>query len=272
MAGEDIQKAIDLDPVKADYYIAFGEIQLAAEKYEAAQDAFRKALRLDAANLMARLQLAYSFFQNEQYRKTILQADTLLAQDSTLAEAYGLQSQAYSALKDTSRALEVMRKASAFAPQNYDVLMAMGDLLSAARKPDALAYYRRAGNVDTTQGEPLYGMGLFYESTGRTDSAMEAYRKCISRDAYYLNAYMKLGKIYEKSTEWEKALKIYKLATEIAPRNSTVFYQRGLCYEKLGEPEKALNDYENAYSLERTNALARAAVGRLRANLSPSKK
>lgn len=271
LAGKDIQKAIDLDPAKEDYYIAMGEIYLADNAFDKAKHVFRKALHLNAANPMARLQLSYALFQQKEYKKAILQTDTLLQKDTSFAEAYGLQSQAYIALKDTVKAISLMRKAVLLAPENYNVLMAMGDMYLATHNSRALIYYERAKRNDTTQGEPLFCMGLFYENKGESDSAMAAYRSCIGRDAYYLEAYLRLGMIHENRNDWKSALKIYKLATEIDPKSSQAFYRRGFCHEKLNQPKKALNDYENAYSLERSNTKARDAMERLRKNASSSK-
>lgn len=271
LAGKDIQKAIQLDPMKTDYYIALGEIGIASNRFDRANTAFHKALQLDKANLMARIQLSYSLFQQGNYKETILQTDTLLQKDKNFAEAYGLQSQAYRALKDTVKAFELMKKAVALAPGNYDVLMAMGDMLLHKKDPEALKYYERAKSADTTKAEPFYCIGLFYEEKGNQDSAIAAYKLCIGKDAYYLDAYMNMGKLYEKRNDWENALKIYKLATEIDPKSSMAFYRRGVCFEKSGQPENALNDYENAYSLKRTNEAAKSAMERLRKILSPNK-
>lgn len=271
MAGKDIQKAIELNPMKADYYIALGEILLTGDHYASAEKAFRKAIYLNPGNLMARLRLSYTLLNQKRYKETILETDTLLQLDNQIPEVYGLQSQAYSALKDTVQSLAIMEKAVKLAPNNYDVLMAVGDLLLNKKNAKALQYYEKAKNADTTQAEPLYCIGLFYEKTAKPDSAVNAYKACISRDAYYLDAYLHLGKIYEAENSWEKAFKIYTLATEIDPRSSIAFYERGACYEKLNQPENALNDYENAYSLDRKNVEAKAAMERMRKILSPHK-
>jgi tetratricopeptide (TPR) repeat protein len=268
LAGKDIQKAIDLDPMKTDYYIALGEIQLSGGKTGEAAKAYRRALVLAPDNLMARLQLSYVLFQQKHYGLVVHQTDTLLLQDPKMAQAYGLQSQAYQALQDTARALRVMRKAVKLAPANYDALMAMGDLLLKGGDSAALTYYRRAAKADTTQGEPLYGMGLFYQRQSRPGEAISAYKACIGRDAYYLDAYLKLGGIYENENAWKKALKIYNLAIQVSPASSDVFYHRGRCYEKLHHPKAAISDYENALDLKDTNGDARQALNRLKENHS----
>ncbi|MGH2642735.1 MAG: tetratricopeptide repeat protein, partial [Chitinophagaceae bacterium] len=250
LAGKDIQKAIDLNPMRVDFFIALGEIQVSENHFPTASKAFRDALHLDPNNRMARLQLCFSLFNQKDYHGTIRETDTLLKIDSGIAQAYGLQSQAYEALKDTAKAFALMKKAVALAPNDYNALMAMGDLLLRHNSNDALQYYERAKIADTTQGEPMFCIGLFYTQKNEPQKAIAAYKACIGRDAFYLDAYLNLGKILENENDWQNALKIYNLATQISPTSSDAFYHRGLCFEKLNNLKAAINDYENAIDLK----------------------
>ncbi|TAN11663.1 MAG: tetratricopeptide repeat protein [Chitinophagaceae bacterium] len=264
LAGKDIQKAIDLDPMRVDFYIALGEIQITENNFPHAANAFKKALQLDPKNLMARLQLSFSLYNQKDYEGTIRETDTLLKIDPHIARAYGIQSQAYEALKDTVKSLVLMKKAVDLAPNDYDALMAMGDLLLRHHQDSALQYYERAKAADTTQGEPLFCIGLYYMQKNEPRKATNAYKACIARDAFYVDAYLNLGKIYENENDWQDALKVYNLATQISPTSSEAFYHRGLCFEKLNNIKAAINDYENALDLKSTNAEAKAALARLK--------
>jgi tetratricopeptide (TPR) repeat protein len=266
LAGKDIQKAIALDPMRVDFFIALGEIQITENHFPNAAKAFREALNLDSKNRMARLQLCFSLFNQKDYQGTIRETDTLLKIDSHIAQAYGLQSQAYEALKDTARAFTLMKKAVELAPNDYNALMAMGDLLLRHHNDTALQYYERAKVADTTQSEPLFCIGLFYARKNEPQKAIAAYKACIGRDAFYLDAYMNLGEMYENENDWQNALKVYNLATKISPTSSDAFYRRGLCFEKLNNIKAAINDYENALDLKSTNTEAKAALARLKKN------
>jgi tetratricopeptide (TPR) repeat protein len=264
LAGKDIRKAIDLNPMKADYYIALGEIEITSDSLQDAAVAFRKALLLAPQNTTARLQLAFVLFNGKKYPSVIRQTDSLIRQDPRLAQAYGLQSQAYQAMKDTVKALHVMRKAVQLAPGNYDALMALGDLLLRRRDSFCLEYYRRAAVADTIQGEPLYCIGLFYQGAGNRAAAIQAYRDCIDRDAYYTDAYLRLGTIYEEQNAWEKAVKVFTLAIRVSPTSSPAYYHLGLCHEKLGDMAGAREEYENALALKPSNKEAAAALERMK--------
>jgi tetratricopeptide (TPR) repeat protein len=264
LAEKDIQKAISLDARQPTYYEALGEIRLAADSLSGALEAYRNALRLEPHLVTARLKLAYVLFQLEQYHETINQTDTLLGQDARLAKAYGLRSQAYEALGDTLRALKYMKEAVRLSPEDYDALMALGDLLRGRKDQSARAYYGKAARLDTTQAEPLYAIGQLWEALGRSDSAIAAYRDCIARDAYDLQAYLGLGRLYERQQDWQEALKVFTLASRVGPTDPEIFYHRGLCHEKLHQMEAALHDYENASALPGGHADAEAALNRLR--------
>lgn len=263
LAGKDIEKAISLDPLKTDYYISLGEIAMADGALPRAEHAYRKALQLDASSMMARLQLTYVLIQQQQYHQALEQADSLLKQDDGIVQAYGLKAQALEALKDTAGALGLLKKAVTLAPGNYDALMATGDLLLRSGDTAALGFYRRAALADTTQGEPLYCIGLVEERSGSTGRAVDAYKACITRDAYYLDAYLRIGAIREQENDWKDALKIYTLATKIDPTSAEAFYHRGVSEEKLNRLAEAKSDYRDAVDLKGDHQAARAALERL---------
>lgn len=263
LAGKDLQKAISLDPLKTDYYISLGEIALAAGEFPAAEEAYRSALRLDSGNLMARLQLAFVLVQQKRFPQALAETDSLLTQDDKVVQAYGIKAQVLEALKDTAAALTFLKKAVSLAPSDYDALMATGDLLFNRHDTAALGYYRRAAEADTTQGEPLYCIGVFQQRMGKTWEAIAAYKGCVARDAYYLKAYLSMGGILEDQNDWEDALKVYTLATRIDPTSSEAFYHRGLCREKLKNLRAAKSDYQDALDLKSSNQEARAALDRL---------
>lgn len=264
LAGKDIQKAIALDPLRVDYVIALGEIGLSENKFASASEAFRRVLQLDPRNLMARLQLSFSLYQQMDYQNAIRESDTVISRYPQISQAYGIQARAYEALKDSAKAIELMRKAVTLSPKDYNALMAMGDLLLSHHDEEALGYYERAKVADTTQGEPLFCIGLIYTQKKQQENAISAYRECIGRDAFYLDAYLNLGKLYESKNDWQNAWKTFNLATRISPTSSEAFFQRGFCFEKMKNIKAAINDYENALDLKSTNAEAKAALDRLK--------
>lgn len=262
-AKKDLQQAILLDPLESAYFTALGQLFLSQHFLDSARLNFYKAIAIDHSNSRARLQLAYTLLNQEKYQAAILQTDTLLAKNPELTQALGLQSQAYEALGNKKKALQIMRKVMKLPPVSYNALMRMGDLLLDQNKPEAVYYYKKAAAVDSTAAEPYYCMGLLYEQQNEDKEAITAYNQCIEKDIQYYKAYLKLGKLYEKGKDWKKAGEIFNLAIKINPASSEAYYHRGLAREKMNQKEAAVRDYEQALIFNEDNKLAKAALNRL---------
>lgn len=264
LAKKDFQKAILINPLESAYYTALGQLFLSQHILDSARQNFYKAVTIDSANKRARLQLAFTLLQQKQYRSAISEADTLLNGDPQLTRALGIQSQAYEAMGDTDKALQIMRKVMDLPPVNYNALMRMGDLLLSKNNQEALSYYKKAAALDSGAAEPYYCMGLLYERQDQYKKATEAFNHCIRNDAFYLEAYLSLGRLYEKTKHWEKARKIFNLAIKISPANSEAYYHRGLANEELNQKEAAVRDYKQALIFNENNAQARRALKKLK--------
>ncbi len=262
-AKKDLRKAILLDPLKSAYYTALGQLFLSQHFLDSARNNFYKALAIDSADNRARLQLAYVLLDQKNYRASILQTDTLLAQDPQITQALGVQSQAYEALGNKKKALEIMEKVMKLPPVSYNAYMRMGDLLLDQNKREAITYYRKAALLDSNAAEPYYCIGLLYERQNENKKAITAYSTCISKDVQYEKAYLRLGKLYEKNKDWEKAREIFNLAIKTNPASSEAYYHRGLAHEHLDEKQLAIRDYEQAIIFNENNQPAKEALNKL---------
>ncbi len=262
-AKKDFQKALDLDPFISAYATALGQLYFSQHFPDSAIRYFRQAVRIDTANQRARLQLALVLLQQGQYQETLKQTDTLLKRDSRLTQALGLQSQAYQALGDTVKALQVMEKVISIPPVNYDALMRMGDLLLSRGDKEALTFYKRAAEKDSAAGEPFYCMGLYYERKGLRQQAIGFYNQAIIREVDFALAYTHLGRLYEQAGNWEKAKEIFNLAIKTSPTSAAAYYHRGLANERLNHIQAAIADYKQALVFNENYKQAKAALKKI---------
>lgn len=268
LAGKDIQQAIRMKPLEADYLYALGDVYLALNRLDSAGQAYQMAVNLRPDFRKARLQVAYLALQAGLPGVVLRQTDTLLRLDSALAEAYGLKSQALQRLGDTAQAIKVMHRAVALSPDNYDALMALGDLLASRQPRHALGCYRQAAQADSTQGEPWYGMALVYLQMNLIGQAQQAFRRCIQTDPYYIKAYMKLGGLYQDQKDWKMAQEVFNLASKMNPTEAQAFYQRGYCEEQMQQFGLAKMDYNQALSLNDSLKPARDGLHRLHTHVA----
>lgn len=262
-AKKDLRKALDLDPFISAYATALGQLYFSQHFPDSAMYYFRQAVHIDSANRRARLQLALVLLQQERYRETLKQTDTLLSQDSQLTAALGLQSQAFQALGDTVQALRVMEKVVSIPPVSYDALMRMGDLLLNRGDKEALTFYKRAAEKDSAAGEPFYCIGLYYERKGLSRQAIAFYNQAIVREVDFALAYKRLGQLYEKAGNWEKAKEIFNLAIKTNPTNAAAYYHRGLANERLNHIQAAIADYKQALVFDENYKKAKSALNRI---------
>ncbi|HVB04569.1 MAG TPA: tetratricopeptide repeat protein [Chitinophagaceae bacterium] len=264
LSRNDLLRASLLNPQEPGFYYALGEVNLALHSLDSARHDYNKAMELDKGDQQIRLRLADVLFLLKEDGLSRLELDTLLRVDPGNAEGHGLISQVYEDQGDTARAIGEMERAVKLSPQNYDALMAMGDLYSAVHQPKAVDFYHKAYLLDTTQEEPLYAMGLYYHKMQQDDQAIAVLKQCIGTNHYYPGSYLELGKIYFQHAQIENALKMFNLATKVDPMNAQAYYQMGLCNESAGKRQQARTDYRQAYALDNHMNEAKAALNRLK--------
>ncbi len=259
----DLLRAEQLSPKDPDYDYGLGEVYLALGKPDSSRLEFTRALGLDPEDPQVRLRLADVEFQLDSDAASGAELDTLLRLAPKNAQAHGLRSQILEAAGDTARAITEMETAVKLDPRDFDARMALGDLYSSVANSEAVGQYRQAYALDSTQAEPLYATGLFYEKLHRDDQAIASWKQCINTDHFYSAAYLGLGSVYFRRSDLKQAGQMYQMATQVDPRNAEAFYRLGLCEETAGKKSQALEDYRQAYALDRNLAVARDALKRL---------
>jgi len=263
LSKADLLQAIRLSPGDPAYYYGLGEVYLALEKPDSSRLEFLQAVGLDPGDPQVRLRLADVQFQLDSDAASSSELDTLLQLDPKNAQAHGLRSQILESGGDTARAIAEMETAVKLDPLDFDARMALGDLFSATANPKAVGQYQQAYDLDSTQAEPLYATGVFYEKLHQDDQAIALWKRCILTDHFYTGAYLGLGSIYYQRSDLKQAAQMYQMATQVDPRNAEAFYRLGRCEEAAGKKSVALEDYRQAYSLDRKLAAARDALKRL---------
>ena len=114
--------------------------------------------------------------------------------------------------KDSSNALESLKKAIELDSHNYTALHLLGGILNAQNSEDCIKYYQKSINLD---------------------------------NKYFLS-YNGLGNFYLKSNQFEKAESCYTKAIEINPKRSARIYKnRAYLREKQKKNSEAKEDLKN---------------------------
>jgi len=263
LADMDIRHALRLRPMEAQYYFQLGELYFQQDSLQQAIRYMRRAVEIKSESLVYQMEYANVLYHAGAYAEALRVLDHLRKQYPPVAEIYGLQSRVYQGMRDTAAAIAAMQEAIKRSPDNYEALMAMGDLLASTHNAACLNWYRRAERVDTTAAEPIYAQAAFYAQMHQPEQAINLLNRCINVDAFYTDAYLLLAQIYLQQHAFTRGLTILNLAQRMAPANDRVYFLRGNCWEKMGDTTRAVLDYKRSLVFNKQANDARQALQRL---------
>lgn len=217
---------------------------------------------------------------------------------------------AYEDLHQYDRADADYNAMLAIEPLDPDVYAKRGFyLIRRERYDEALADFRKGGELVQSDGGFPYGEGQTYEKLGQHEKAVERYTEAIRRNAtvttYYRergSAYNYLGKFQEALADYDKALELgyafpfpretsysnlgrsyallrlkqYRRAIDdldavlkVVPRSSNALGWRGEAYQWLGNGPQAIADYKAAVAIDPKNPNALSGLKQLEPSALP---
>lgn len=231
---------------------------LAAGRYDAAEEAFRAALRRSPGQPMVTVNLALALrFQGKTDEAVALFERTL---DSPPARrTAGLQlAQIAMERGDLAGAETILRSVLASEPGAGEIRNSLGLVLErSGRSDEAEAAYREAARLDPDAAEPRNNLGNMARRAGRPDEAERHFLDAIEADPFFLGAYNNLALLYQDRGEISRAIELYGRALEKAPENAVVLNNLGSLYFATGDVVEARSLWEEAVRLDTSYASPR---------------
>jgi tetratricopeptide (TPR) repeat protein len=240
-------------------YSAAGLQALEAQKYDAAVEAFTRAIAADPKDYFAHfnLGLAYTFLHKDaegvaEYRKTLelkpglyeaeLNAGILLMRQKNPAEAAPLLAQA------------VEQKPKEFRPRVYlaQALLTTGD------NAKAQGHFATAAELDPKSAAAQLGLAQSLARQDRLEQAAPHFRQAAQLDPSYQDALLELAALYEKAKQPAEAIAIYQQF----PGNPVAAERLGELLLETKRYGEAIPRLEEAYTKDPTaaNRVALAAA------------
>ena len=209
------------NPSSPDVHYQLGWVNLAESKYKEAADAFRRSYELNPANS----------------RGLMGMVETEMAQNHT------------------DQALQLLQTESAKAPNNTDLLMALGNTAVRAGKYDmAISYFEKL-QAATQKGSKVQGdiylrIGETYRRKGDLTNSIIALQK--SREILPDNGIVlsSLALVLEAAGRWAEARQVYELVVKLDPSNGVALNNLAfLLCEHGGDLDDALTKAQRAKQL-----------------------
>ncbi len=210
-AAADFNLALELDPESPDAMCGRGQTFFHLGEIDKAERDFRETTRLDPENMIAWSMIGQIKLYQEQYAEALECLEKALELDPELL-VYDFRASAKRGLGDLEGALEDIKLAIEYEPDNTDYLIDLGSILAEKNQT----------------GEAL----KVFDRVVALQKSAEAYRF--------------RGLLFMEMLEYEKAVCDFDEAIRLGAENADVFLNRGEALYQLGASEKAFNDFQRA--------------------------
>ncbi|GBL35178.1 probable UDP-N-acetylglucosamine--peptide N-acetylglucosaminyltransferase SPINDLY [Filimonas sp.] len=267
LALNDLYSAIRVDSSKSGYYSAIADILFEHKDISGSVDWIQKAIKLNPDDETAHLKIAKIFLFTGEYPKAFTEINTVLRSNVYNAEAYFLKGMCYKNMKDSNKAISSFQTAVQTDPKFVDGHMQLALIYKARNNPMAISYFENAFKADSTNMEPLYGEGMFWQDQNKFEEAKKVFRRCILINSSYEKSYYNIGWMLLQEDSTEKALRQFDMAISVKQDYVEAWFNRGLCNEILGKYEPAIADYDQALAFNPDYEPAKKALQRAKQHL-----
>jgi Flp pilus assembly protein TadD len=259
------RRALQASPQSAMLHRRLGHALSAQGREAEAADAFRDACASAPGDPSARFELATTLHRRgigaeaeAAYREVLaLDAEFLAAMQglAVVLLAAGRLNEAEEALL---RALSSTRDPS----QQYDLLLALAEVLKGARKhADAAERYAQARRIRPDQYMLDCSRAACLQLAGRTDEAVEAYRAALASAPLDLAIHADLNELLYRSGCDEAFLRSYDEAARHVAPTPLLQTSKGYALMQAGRLDGAIAAFQQALAIDRSHAGATAGLG-----------
>jgi tetratricopeptide (TPR) repeat protein len=245
LAIEDFLQASLLDSAESKYYSAAAKI-LFDKKDPRCVPLIQKALQKNPNDIDACLKIGTILFYEKKYSDAFLYINKVLKADMYNADAYFLKGMCYKEMGDTTIAMSSFETANKMNPKFVDPLLEMANLVSAKSDKEAIAYFEKAFQADTTNVDPINGIAMMYEKKKDFMNAKKYLKLCIEKNLHFAKAHYNLGCILMDEDSLDKAIRCFNIAITNDAQYADAYFNRGLCKETMNNTTEALADYKQA--------------------------
>ncbi len=241
-------------------HVARGEALLKDGKYQEATIEFRNAIQIDDKLAAAHWGLAQAYEKLERTGETLDELQKTVRLDPAnvparlkLGNAY---IQAYSAQKQKTP--EYLTEAERFANEilakdekSIDGQILLANVLFLKGQPDqALAKLKYAISLDPQRIESYMGLARFYVNTGKNSDAEATYRQAITLNEHSSLAHIEFGRFLVQTNRSEQAEAEFQKAVEVDGNNRDVRWVLASYYLVNRRMDKAEEAYKNWAQLD----------------------
>ncbi|MEY3368047.1 MAG: hypothetical protein RI973_1202 [Bacteroidota bacterium] len=257
----DIEKAIELDSSKVEYFHTLADIYLDYYKSRKALYTMEKAASLFPKRIPTLLKLAEFQLILKQHQPALLTLERIRSLEPLNPEMFFMFGNVFFDMGRKDEAMNAYQSAVEQDPDLIDAWIKLGTLLADKGSPQAEKYFDNALRVDSNSIDALHAKAYFLSNKkDDLNGAIRLYRKINGINPQYVDGYYNMGLIFLDMDSLQQAYQSFDLAIKFDPSLAGAYYHRGLAAEKMGNKEQARSDYKNTLSLDGGFEAAKAAL------------
>lgn len=243
LAFADLSRAVSLElpaDKAAETHLLLASLLNKQKRYGDAEAELRRALALNPDHAATRGLLGWTLLQRGKAAEAAAEGRRVLKENSRNASAGLILAQALIQRKQLSAASAQLRRVAALQGESGLVLLVRGKLaLAQGMRKVAIDYFARAGQVDPSQVEAFYLLGVQLQEDARSSEAAVAFEKATILDPAHARSWLALGKLYLNSKSSQRAVGYFRQAVAAAPKNAEAHYQLAVALAQSGQRPEA---------------------------------
>ena len=128
------------------------------------------------------------------------------------------------------------------------------DLFDNGTYSEAIIYYDKALDINSTNINALYNKALAFDRLGNITDAITNYQKVLAITPDDTDTLNNIGLDLDILGKHEDAITYYDKAIAIAPNDTALLYNKGLALDSLGQHDQAISYYRQVLEIDPTDA------------------
>lgn len=205
-----------------------------------------------------KLDAAIILFDGGDLDESIRLLEEIIREKKDMARAYMYLFPLYKFQGRPEKALELVEEGYRHNPENYDIIIAFGVLLTEAGDFDqGIAMLQKGLAKIDFDPSAWDSLGLAYWRKGDEQNALEHFRKALDLDPDFAKTNSNLGALYfsrsmktQDKADYNRAMEYFKKAIACDPNLVVAYRGLGLGYKAVGRVVDAIAVWENALAID----------------------
>jgi predicted Zn-dependent protease/uncharacterized protein involved in exopolysaccharide biosynthesis len=253
-AVEQFERCVTLDPNYAPGWVALAELEIARGNPTAAEARAESVLRTDPNHLPANLVRAKAQVTRGRAHEAEQTLQRILAVQPSNVDAIYLLGSAQASGKNPLKALPILEKGRALAPQEGRWALAEAELLlrqgSAAAAREKLEDAFRSGNREESL---LYRLAALQIADKDSPAALRSFQILREQNPQSIEYRLGHAGAHAISGDRQAALALYTETETLFPDNALVRLQHGALLSEMNQRDAALTKYQEALDRDKNN-------------------